>query len=1356
MIASSPGCLPVLLADEIQWSQELRRLVAERAAAERELTERQQRELADENRSYAEAVEQITAAYDAEATALADRLTSERDRWADDWNATWTAREREIRETLADIDERYRGDLETAQKQRDETLWLVGSVLDETAAESPLQQLERLRAQIEGTQSHLETVVAGVDELREQAIALLARCRMSTEAPAIESPTLVDDLNQLRDQCLAAAQQAEMPFRALQRAWMPRLFFGGWPVLAWLLIAAAVAGPLWLLLDPGILGVDSPKDDPGWIGIVAASGAAVAFVVLLLVHVFVNQAASARLHQLLAQSRIAHAAFNRWQRLIRDEHLRAEDDYEQRHHLRAQRRQTALAKAEDDYTRTMAEVARRRDAETHDCQLRASTQRQEAEAVRRQQIQQLERTEQDAWSEFQSRRTRDLQHLAAEHAQRVNDFDALHRREWDEARTRWDQGLRVLTTLAAKWQDVARRRDFDWQEALAGQVVADGDSGLVPFGWLAVNLDRLTDGKPITSHLTAPVDAWSLPLVLDVSQQPGLVLRAGTPEARQAAVEFLQAVMLRLLLTLPPGKVRFTILDPVGLGENFSSFMHLADLDELLITSRIWTEPAQIEQRLAELTGHMETVLQMFLRNEFATLAEYNRQAGEVAEPYRVLVAANLPTNMTDVALRRLWNIISGGARCGVIPLVSIDTAQPWPRGFPLEELEGRCVTIEWTRRPGEAEGLQPLGFWRATAKALQDWPLVSAALPAPALFGELVKQAARRAGDVRRVEVPFWRVAPEDDDVWTRNSARGLEIPIGRAGATKTQSIQLGSGTSQHVLVAGKTGSGKSTLLHALITNAALHYAPDQLEFYLVDFKKGVEFKVYSRWRLPHARVIAMESDREFGVSVLERLDALLQERSALFRDAGVADLPSYRNARPNDPLPRVLLVVDEFQEFFTEDDQLAQTAALLLDRLVRQGRAFGVHVVLGSQTLAGAYSLARSTLGQVAVRIALQCSETDAHLILSEDNTAARLLTRPGEAIYNDANGLPAGNQIFQVVWLSDDEREKRLSDLERRGLALAQTAEAIVFEGHTPVDLDRLPIWCGRGGERERGREGEREETRVVAAGVPKANGVARVWLGEAVSLRGALKLEFPTSPGSNLLVAGQDESAALGVLAASAISVASMGRRITDTQGMPPLGFGAHLVVLNGSPNERTAACWREVAAAFPAIALGDHDDLEPRLKELVDEVRRRDGQPGPRWWLCLFDLVRFRKLRKKDDDFGFGGLSKSGETSPGDLLAELLRDGPPVGIHVWTWCDGANTVQRWLTREMQQQFEQRVVFAMNATDSSQLIDSPVASRLGPHRAWLFNGDRGTLEKFRPYRPPEPGWLRAHVSVGEPGA
>ena len=95
---------------------------------------------------------------------------------------------------------------------------------------------------------------------------------------------------------------------------------------------------------------------------------------------------------------------------------------------------------------------------------------------------------------------------------------------------------------------------------------------------------------------------------------------------------------------------------------------------------------------------------------------------------------------------------------------------------------------------------------------------------------------------------------------------------------------------------------------------------------------------------------------------------------------------------------MPRTLLMIDEFQEYFTEEDRISQDAAVLLDRIVRQGRAFGIHVILGSQTLGGAYSLNRTTMGQMVIRVALQCNEADAYLIMDESNPAPRLLTRPG----------------------------------------------------------------------------------------------------------------------------------------------------------------------------------------------------------------------------------------------------------------------------------------------------------------------------------------------------------------------
>src|SRR5437660_3236418 len=167
---------------------------------------------------------------------------------------------------------------------------------------------------------------------------------------------------------------------------------------------------------------------------------------------------------------------------------------------------------------------------------------------------------------------------------------------------------------------------------------------------------------------------------------------------------------------------------------------------------------------------------------------------------------------------------------------------------------------------------------------------------------------------------MPVAHIAPEEAAFWTLEASAEVRVPIGRTGATKLQQLALGKGTRQHALIAGKTGSGKSTLFHVIVTNIALWCSPDQVEFYLVDFKKGVEFKCYATHKPPHALVVAIESDREFGLSVLERVDDELRRRGDLFRQLGVQDLPGYKRAGGAEPLPRTLLIIDEFQEFFVE----------------------------------------------------------------------------------------------------------------------------------------------------------------------------------------------------------------------------------------------------------------------------------------------------------------------------------------------------------------------------------------------------------------------------------------------------
>jgi energy-coupling factor transporter ATP-binding protein EcfA2 len=841
----------------------------------------------------------------------------------------------------------------------------------------------------------------------------------------------------------------------------------------------------------------------------------------------------------------------------------------------------------------------------------------------------------------------------------------------------------------------------------------------VRFGELAIDVSTLPGGQPTDTKLEplAP-NRFALPALLPFPHRCATLLHTAG-EGKATGVQALQAMMLRLLTGLPPGKVRFTIIDPVGLGENFAAFMHLADYDEQLVGARIWTETSQIEKRLADTTEHMENVIQKYLRNQYASIEEYNEQAGEVAEPYRVLVVANFPANFSLEAARRLASIASSGASCGVFTLVSVDPRQPSPQGFPIADLEQPSLNLRWKNGHFEWEDAD-FGIY----------PLTLDAPPDPTTLAAIVQTVGAKAKEAGRVEVDFEFVAPPADRWWANDSRGGITVPLGRSGATKRQMLALGKGTSQHALVAGKTGSGKSTLLHALITNLAMHYGPDEIELYLIDFKKGVEFKTYAVHELPQARVIAVESEREFGLSVLQRLDAELKRRGDMFRTAGVQDVGAYRD-KSGQSMPRIMLVVDEFQEFFVEDDKLSQEAALLLDRLVRQGRAFGLHVLLGSQTLGGAYSLARSTIDQMAVRIALQCSEADANLILSKDNNAARLLSRPGEAIYNDANGLIEGNDVFQVVWLPEPRREVYLEKL--RAMAherhFTPPGPTIVFEGNNPAEIERNHLL-----------------NRLIEDGAsggvhPRRDRSA--WLGDALAIKDPTKAVFRPQSGSSLLIFEQRGEHARALLAAAAIALAAQDQR-TEENSIAPI------TILDGSPaDDPQANTFTRLAAALPEhFRVASLREKPSVLDRLAEELARRQSDPHqvyPPFFLIVYGLHRFRDLRKAEDDYSFGRRGEDKVVTAAERFAELVKEGPALGIHLLVWCDSLINAQRALDRSGLREFDMRVLFQMGVADSSTLIDSPAASRLGLNRALFASEELSTPEKFRPYKLPAEEWL-----------
>jgi len=225
---------------------------------------------------------------------------------------------------------------------------------------------------------------------------------------------------------------------------------------------------------------------------------------------------------------------------------------------------------------------------------------------------------------------------------------------------------------------------------------------------------------------------------------------------------------------------------------------------------------------------------------------------------------------------------------------------------------------------------------------------------------------------------------------------------------------------------------------------------------------------------------------------------------------------------------------------------------------------------------------------------------------------------------------------------------------------------------------------------------------------------------------------------------MLIVGQRDDLGSAILAMSMVSLAAG----FDPHPGGALGKPGRFVLLEPAIAEekpdilisRAAAHLPHEVEVVGRLGVGD------AVGRLAAEVRRRlDDQvlDGESVFVIVRDLGRFRELRKDEGDFGFSMGDK--KATPADNFLSVLKDGPAVGIHLIIWCDSLTNLQRTFDRNAVKEFELRVLFQMSGNDSSQLVDSPIAAKLGPQRAMFVHEETGTLEKFRPYAFPTPEWL-----------
>ncbi|GIJ31630.1 cell division protein FtsK [Micromonospora sediminimaris] len=534
-------------------------------------------------------------------------------------------------------------------------------------------------------------------------------------------------------------------------------------------------------------------------------------------------------------------------------------------------------------------------------------------------------------------------------------------------------------------------------------------------------------------------------------------------------------------------------------------------------------------------------------------------------------------------------------------------------------------------------------------ARALARWTdpeqaVAAALLPAHARLVDLLRSVLSGPNGLGR---PVEELDPLSIGEWWRRGISGMQATI---GMTEHGPLTLDlHSDGPHGLVVGTTGAGKSEFLRTVVASLACAHSPDALTFLLVDFKGGGAFDACAS--LPHTVGLVTDLDEHLAARALRCLRAELRHRERRLREAGVSDIVDL--VAPDPPLPRLLIVIDEFATLAVE---LPGFLGALVD-VAQRGRSLGIHLLLATQRPQGVVDgkIRANTNLRVALRVQ---DEADSRDVLGTRQAADIDRRRPGRAFVR----LGAGEVIgVQTALVSAATRRGQRERIEVAPFALLADQETNVREDHpdgVPTDLERLVAVMAEAAER-----GGYPRPRVpcppplpqevdawsLAVDVDAAaDGPLPVPLG-LVDLPDEQRSDFwcwaPEAGGT--LVLGADAAATGTVLATACLSLAR--RRAPDRQRIFVLeGLGTGLGALAGLPH------------VTAAVGVDDSERLARVLDQMDAEIthRRVSRTAGPDVLLVVAGW-----------DALVEGAERAGVGEVGARLERLLRDGAPVGIRL---------------------------------------------------------------------------------------
>lgn len=811
----------------------------------------------------------------------------------------------------------------------------------------------------------------------------------------------------------------------------------------------------------------------------------------------------------------------------------------------------------------------------------------------------------------------------------------------------------------------------------------------------------------------------SLPYTISIEEGTSLLISFDDGADERAKV-ILNAIGMRLLRSVQACQMRFHLIDADGIG----TFGRLMSLDpamgnnpsEPIVKSfvigeggQVHSTKADIAAQIAEMKITMDDLSRQLIN--YGSIREFNQGNPLSKQIYRPILMMNFPLGLGETEIRTLNAMATDCSKWGFSMILAqpdkvINAVKPELQAA-IGELRKNALCLRMEKNS------KSLKVINANSVTERDAGILLYGLPDDIKIAEIAGEIRRDSVEASKVLIKFTEakgICPERSLWFSQKADNGIVVPVGYLEGGQPFKLQFDD-KHVHAVIMGNTGSGKTNLLHVLMTNTMLRYAPEEVMIYLIDFKYGLDFRMYTQYNLPNFRTISISNDPEFALAMLQNIEKEQQDRSARM-GSRYQKISEYNSANPGEHLNRILLIVDELYELAKQaTDEVQKSILKKIDSFAHQTRAFGIHMVVCGQDLDKIENF-ETIKNQCTTRLALHCEDEQVKMLM-DDAGVARMHTidsnDQGACVFSLSNG--SNPQIEHTTYLGAEQQEKVLGEIHKHYLDKKHITKVKVLltkVSDNPNHLIQMFI--------TKGHISELKNNRLL--------------VGEPISMERELNL----CPMENIWVTGgigghkSDEAFEAGnsIMFFSAMSLL-LAKFKSNKLDIMCTNCSDH--PMRDIEEEEKDLIGQLASTQADLFKYSTGEKYREVLKWLLGELdnRRNKTKPCDRalWWF----LVRPEIINEVGDD-----------SAAVIDLKELIQNGPQYNIHTILWNADIKRAQKMqIDRTL---FKDRICLDMSSDDSKAVNGSELKPAPEGYKAVLIGNN---TMRFRVYDLPDGKWM-----------